>query len=109
MIEDFSIIFFSLSESSKARNSSISISLVAVGGISASLEKREEKELMEQQELAIGAAKMYFSLNNTDCVKIQTLKDNNFFSSEKKIIRLNLDYAIKLFDDKYVYGEFNCD
>ena len=39
----------------------ISISLVAVVTITSSLERREDKECTEQQELAIGAAKIYFS------------------------------------------------
>ena len=42
----------------------ISVSLVAVGGISASLENRAEKECEEQIELAISAAKIYFSLKH---------------------------------------------
>ena len=40
----------------------VSISLVAVGGISASLERRDIKDCKEQQEVAVGAAKIYFSM-----------------------------------------------
>jgi type II secretory pathway pseudopilin PulG len=87
----------------------IAISLVAVGGISSSLEKRDEKELEEQQELAIGAAKIYFSLNDDKtCVKIQTLIDNNYISKGKKVDKLNTDYTIKLNTDKYVYSNSSC-
>ena len=87
-----------------------SISLVVVTSISSSLEKREEKELQEQIELAIGAAKIYFSLNDVTCVDIQTLKDNDYFSSDKKTSRLNMNYTISLNDveDKYVYSDTMC-
>ena len=43
----------------------VSVSLVAVGGISSSLENRDEKECEEQKELSISAAKIYFSLDGT--------------------------------------------
>jgi len=41
----------------------VTVSLVAVGGISNSLLNRDVKECKEQQELAVSAAKMYFSLD----------------------------------------------
>lgn len=86
----------------------VSISLVAVGGISASLERRDEKELKEQQELAIGAAKIYFSLNNVQCVKIQTLIDKAYFSSDDKVDRLKPEYTIKLNGNEYSYSNSSC-
>lgn len=88
----------------------ISISLVVVGGITASLDKRDEKELAEQQELAISAAKIYFSLQdtNTTCVKIQTLRDEDYFSDDKKIDKLNLNYTIKFNGSSYVYSDSGC-
>ena len=55
----------------------ISISLVAVGGITESLQNRDEKEYKEQQELAISAAKIYFSLNDVTCVTISELNSSN--------------------------------
>ena len=86
----------------------ISISLVAVGGITESLVRRENKELEEQQELAIGAAKIYFSLENVTCVSVQTLIDNDYFSEEKKIDRLDRSYTIELSGNDYVYGNSSC-
>ena len=84
----------------------ISISFVAVAGISSSLEKRNEKECEEQKELAISAAKMYFSLNNenitSSSVYVRTLVDNNYFSDKSKIDRLDLDSVIRLSGDKFV-------
>ncbi|MBQ2872544.1 MAG: type II secretion system protein [Bacilli bacterium] len=84
----------------------VSISLVAVGGISASLERRDEKECQEQQELAVGAAKIYFSLNlqDNDGVKIEELKKDGYFSSDKKISRLNDDDVITISENGYLYN-----
>lgn len=85
----------------------ISISFVAVGGISSSLEKRNEKECEEQRELAISAAKMYFSLNNEDItsssVYVKTLIENNYFSDDSKVDRLDPNSVIKLSSDKTKY------
>lgn len=81
----------------------VSISLVAVGGISASLEKRDVKECVEQQELAVGLAKIYFSLNDTSSVTISTLKVGGYFSDNNKIDRLEDDDVIALASDKKSY------
>ena len=88
----------------------VSISLVAVMGISASLERRDEKETESQQELAIGAAKIYFSLNNKTCVTIQQLIDNNYFANEGQVERLNAGYTIRLDinNNKYIYSSNAC-
>lgn len=86
----------------------IAISLVTVGGVTESLTRRDEKELKEQQELAIGAAKIYFSLEDKTCVSIQTLIDNNYFSNEKKVDKLNNEYTIKLTSSDYVYSDSSC-
>ena len=86
----------------------VGISLVAVGGISASLERREEKEHTEQIELAIGAAKIYFSLNDVTCVTINQLINSGYFSSEKKIDSLKGTYTISLSEDEYVYSSTLC-
>lgn len=84
----------------------ISVSLVAVGGISSSLENRDEKECEEQKELAIGAAKIYFSLNNVTSVTIGQLKNGNYFSDENKIDRIdnNLNATISLSGNTYVFS-----
>ena len=78
----------------------ISISLVAVGGITESLTNRDIKECKEQQELAVSAAKIYFSLNDTNSVTISVLNGVggvDYFKDDKKIDRLNEDDRI-IFD-----------
>lgn len=82
----------------------VAISLIAVGGISASLEKRDIKECQEQQELAVGAAKIYFSLNNSSEVTIGELVSKKYLG-DKKIDRLNNSDKIKISSDKYLYNE----
>ena len=85
----------------------VSVSLVAVGGISSSLENRDEKECEEQKELSISAAKIYFSLNNTvnpsDGVRIDALKSGNYFSNNGKLNKLKDDSVVKLDGNSYVY------
>lgn len=85
----------------------IGISLVAVGGISSSLEKRDEKETNEQKELAIGAAKIYFSLNDVTCVKVGDLIDGDYFD-DNKVDRLHREYIIKLNGSEYSYSSGSC-
>lgn len=85
----------------------VSISLVAVLGISASLEKRDIKECVEQQELAVGAAKIYFSLNNeVSSVKISILKTNGYFSADSKVDRLKDEDEITISESgvSYLYN-----
>lgn len=82
----------------------VSISLIVVGGISAALEKRDVKECVEQQELAVGAAKIYFSLNSVSSVTISQLKDGDYFSDNKKIDRLVDSDSISIDSDKYLYN-----
>lgn len=89
----------------------LAISLVAVGGISASLERRNIKECEEQKELAIGAAKIYFSLNDINNVSILILKSEKYFSDDSKVDRLNDNDTIS-FDvtsNKYEYVGTNCE
>ena len=90
----------------------VTVSLVAVGGISNSLQKRDVKECEEQIELAISAAKMYFSLDGKNEEKV-TIKQLNalesgytvdYFKNDKKIDKLNVedDYILReKVDDKY--------
>lgn len=86
----------------------VSISLIAVGGISASLERRDIKECQEQQELAVGTAKIYFSLNrdDEDGVTISELKNGKYFNNNKKVERLNDDDVITITNDgrSYLYN-----
>lgn len=86
----------------------VSISLITVGGITASLEKRDIKECEEQKELAIGAAKIYFSLNNVSSVTIGELKSGNYISSDKKVNRLDNNDTISLGVTDYIYSGTSC-
>jgi len=83
------------------------ISLIAVAGISASLEKRDEKECEEQIELAKNAAKIYFSLhsevNPSNGVKISTLKSGNYFNETSKTNRLDDNVFVRIHSNIYVY------
>ena len=84
----------------------ISVSLVAVGGITSSLEKREVDECKDQQELAVSAAKMYFALDGTDktSVKVSILKSGGYFSGDKNLDRLNDDDLIAINGNAYTYN-----
>lgn len=84
----------------------ISVSLVAVGGITSSLEKREVDECKDQQELAVSAAKMYFALDGTDktSVKVSILKSGGYFSDDKNLDRLNDDDLIAINGNAYTYN-----
>ena len=83
----------------------VGISLTAVMGISASLERRDEKECYEQVEFAVNAAKIYFSLNdNIKEVTVGTLKSDGYFDS-KKIDKLSIYDKISIGGDKYLFNE----
>lgn len=84
----------------------VSISLVAVISISESLARRDIKECKEQQELAIGAAKIYFSLHGVDedGVTVRTLKTGKYFSDNKKTSFLNEDDKVSISDNEYLYN-----
>ena len=87
----------------------ISISLVAVGGITESLQNRDIKECKEQQELAISAAKIYFSLNDTNTVTIKVLNGSgggvDYFKDDNKIDRLNVNDVITISANGYKYND----
>lgn len=88
-----------------------SISLIVMSSISASLEKRDEKECEEQIELAKNAAKIYFSLNNCtisvsgdSCdVNISILKNGHYFNEKSKIDRLDNDSHVSMTINGYNY------
>ena len=91
----------------------LSISLVAVGGITESLQNRDIKECKEQQELAISAAKIYFSLNGGTSVTVKKLNGDgggvDYFKDDKKIDKLDLDNDIITFDASgYKYNGASC-
>lgn len=82
----------------------VSISLIAVGGISASLEKRDVRECVENKELAVGVAKIYFSLNTSSTsVTILQLKNGNYFSDNKILDGLSDSDVISRGSDTYTY------
>ena len=74
------------------------ISLVVVASINSTLERRDEKELDEQIKLAINAAKIYFSLESGNCVKIDDLVNGDYLSLDK-IERLNKDFSIAIVNE----------
>ncbi len=88
----------------------ITISLVSVGGITSSLTKRDAKECEEQQELAVSAAKIYFSLHDVSTVTIAQLNGGSspdyvdYFKDDKKIDRLKSTDTISISGNKYYYN-----
>lgn len=84
----------------------VSISFVAVGSISESLFRRDIKECKEQQQLAVSAAKMYFSLDGKGLtsVDISTLKIKGYFSDDKKTDLLEGGDVIKMEENRYTYN-----
>ena len=84
----------------------ISVSFIAVSGITASLEKRDVRECEEQQELAVSAAKMYFSLDGVGMksVTVGTLKSKGYFSDNKNLDRLTIEDVIMVTDSGYTYN-----
>lgn len=78
------------------------ISLLVVSSINSTLERRDEKEYIEQIELAKNAAKIYFSLNDVNNVKIQDLINGDYLSSSK-VGRLKKDSSIFIYNDGYKY------
>ena len=85
----------------------ISISLVTVSSVTESLTRREIKECEEQQELAVGAAKIYFSLNNKTSVTIGKLNGadgTDYFKDDKKIDKLKSTDTITISENNYLYN-----
>jgi len=66
----------------------LALSLVTSWGITSTLENRKNKECEEQQALALGAAKIYFSLSDNSNVTIETLIAENYFANNKKLDQL---------------------
>lgn len=86
------------------------VSLIAVSGINASLERRDVKECEELHELAINAAKIYFSLSDNTSVSVGELKTGNYFNelSENKVDKLSDSDIVKILNGKYVYEGESC-
>lgn len=87
----------------------VGISLTAVMGISASLEKRESKECEDQIQIAISAAKIYFSLNEVSSVTVGLLKENDYFSGDSKVDRLSDTDTIEFSNDGYKFTGTKCE
>lgn len=86
----------------------VTVSLVAVGGISNSLQNRDFKECEEQQQLAVSAAKIYFSLDGsgTNEVTVATLKSRGYIKAEdNKVNLLNDTDKVKFTGSGYLYNE----
>lgn len=88
----------------------VTVSFVAVGGISNSLQNRDVKECKEQQQLAVSAAKMYFSLDGkhidkvNEGVTIWTLKNSGYIKDgDNKVNLLNDSDRITFNDTDSVY------
>ena len=81
--------------------------MVAVGGISNSLLNRDVKECKEQQELAVSAAKMYFSLDGkgSASVTISTLKSAGYIKNGDNKVNLLKDTDRVIFNGTgYLYN-----
>ena len=87
----------------------ISISLATVVSVTSSLTRREDKECEEQQELAISAAKIYFSLSSDTNVTIGELNGGispdyvDYFKDDKKIDKLKSGDTISMSSNGYIY------
>ena len=63
---------------------------ITLFGITSVLEKRGDDETREQKELACGAAKVYFSLNeNKTTVTVTELKSDGYFASTSNTDKIN--------------------
>ncbi len=85
------------------------VSLVAVAGISSSLENRDKSDCENQIELAKNEAKLYFSLNKgiTE-VTIKTLRDNKYFTENSHIDKLTDNDKVR-YDNGYIFiGTGSC-
>jgi competence protein ComGC len=82
----------------------ITISLVAVSAVTESLVRREVKECKEQQELAVNAAKIYFSMEDTDTVTVGDLKTMGYIKENKKTDRIKDEDTITMSSSEYSYN-----
>ena len=78
----------------------LAFSIVAVTNVSASLKRNDEQKYEAQKEMAINAAKIYFSLENKTCVTRDTLVD---YINDLEIDKLDNSFSIKRGTDNYIY------
>ncbi len=84
----------------------LSLTVATGWGITSALERRDEKECEELKELAIGAAKVYFSKQDVNVteVTIQTLTSEGYFVNAKRVVeRLGDEDKVKIGSDGYEY------
>lgn len=84
----------------------LSVSFVAVGSVMSFLEKREVDECIEQQKMAVSAAKIYFSLEGTglSSVSVSSLKSLGYIDEKDKSDLLNGDDMITVDSAGYKYN-----
>lgn len=82
------------------------LSLLVAVSINSTLERRDEKEVAEQVELAKNAAKIYFSLNGGPSVSIEDLIDGDYLD-DNKIDKLERNKCIVVSENKYSYDDCN--
>ena len=82
----------------------ITIALVSVSAVTDSLVRREGKECKEQQELAVNAAKIYFSLNNVNEVTVATLKNACYLKEKNKFNKIKDEDKITISSSEYFYN-----
>ena len=72
----------------------LSISVVAVTNVTASLKRTEEAEKDSQKKMIINAAKIYFSMNTVDNVKISELINAKYIKDESLISSFDTTYYV---------------
>lgn len=87
----------------------ISVSFVAVGGITSSLDKQDERDCENQKDIAISAAKMYFSLDGKGDIQVDVsdLVSAGYINDKDKICKVTDGY-VRLNGNVYEYIG-NCD
>jgi len=87
----------------------LAISVVAVTNVTASLKRNENQEIATQKKIAINAAKIYFSMNNTTSVSVDDLIDGNYLECSD-IDKLDNCFDIKFGETAYIFEKKNsCD
>lgn len=85
----------------------LSISVVAITNVTASLKRNDEQELRAQEKKAINAAKIYFSNDNkmseTESVKISALINGGYID-EEEVDKLNVNDYVVYCSNKTGYG-----
>ena len=88
----------------------LGLATITTFGITSVLSKQEERQTEQQKELACGAAKVYFSLNeNENSVTVTKLKSDGYFSANSKTDKIEeLTITIDSSNKKMNIGGTNC-